>query len=176
MSKLAQRQVVDKCFAVFAIASDLFPKLDFTKVKINFSLRGDNAGQARSYFDEYEMRFNADKCITAFNHIVGDTVPHEIAHIICFMIGEGSSHGSGWRELCKFLGGSGDIEHNLPYVSSSGKTYQYTTLEGTTVRVNERQHIAIQSTDRKFSCEEGTLHNTCYHLIVAISGRTCIPH
>jgi SprT protein len=125
--------------------------VDFSDVQVRFDLRGRCAGIAghkgglfgkRAYF----LRFNRDMINTnAFKHLVEDTVPHEVAHIICFMRPElGRNHDAGWKRVCRKLGGSGERCHTEQVVYANGKTFQYKTTAGKLITVSERIHRKIQ--------------------------------
>jgi predicted SprT family Zn-dependent metalloprotease len=125
--------------------------VDLSGVQVRFDLRGRCAGMAgykgglfgkRAYF----LRFNRDMIHTdAFNHLINDTVPHEIAHLACFMRPElGDNHDAGWKRICRELGGSGERCHQEQVVYANGKTFQYKTTAGRLVTVSEKIHRKIQ--------------------------------
>ena len=120
-----QQQILDKCKAVFAEAQRLYG-LDMSHVGIRFDLKGRAAGQACRRGGQYYMRFNRDMLTReAFNHVINNTVPHEIAHIACYMNPMlGSNHNSGWERVCLALGGTGASKHNEEVVYGKGTTYE----------------------------------------------------
>lgn len=125
--------------------------VDFSEVQVRFDLRGRCAGIAGyqgTMFGErnYFLRFNCDMIKTdAFKHLIDDTVPHEIAHIVCYMRPElGRRHDAGWKRVCRALGGTGERCHSEQVVFANGKTFQYKSTVGRLVTVSERTHRKIQ--------------------------------
>lgn len=169
-----QQQIIDKCKAVFAKAKELYG-LDMTHVGIRFDLKGRAAGMACRRGNQYYMRFNSDMLTReAFDHVINDTVPHEIGHIVCFMNPRfGSNHNSGWSQVCLALGGSGATRHKEEVVYGKGHTYEYTTDRGHKVRMGDKHHATVQRgmplTYRKGL---GRVTKECAYSIVGVQGRT----
>ena len=168
-------QMAAKCKEVFAKATELYG-VDMSKCAVRFDLKGRAGGMAgargnpRSYF----VRFNADMMLRETNEMVNVVVPHEIAHIVCFMKPElGRNHDYGWARVCRALGGSGDRTHEMDVVYGKGTTYEYMSSTGHAIRVNDRHHQHIQSgrtlTYRK---GHGTLSKSCAYSIVGAQGRS----
>lgn len=174
------QQVIDKCKAVYAIALTEYG-VDMTQVRISFDLRGRAAGKAggKRYSDpvmsNYYMKFNRDMLTReAFDHVLNETVPHEIAHIICFAKPQlGKNHDAGWEKVCIKLGGTGNRTHKEEVVYGNGITYEYTTTRGHQVRLSERKHRAVQQgTVLNYRRGLGTVNNTCAHAVVGVRGRS----
>ena len=172
-------QIMARCKEAFAKAKELYG-LDLSKVGIRFDLKGRAAGMACArgtlYSRTYYMRFNRDMLTReAFDHVLNDTVPHEVAHIVCFMNPMlGSNHNTGWARVCQQLGGTGTRFHKEEVVYGNGRTYEYTTTTGQKVRLSEQKHKAVQAgrglVYRKRSL--GAVNNTCPYTIVGYQGRT----
>lgn len=114
-------------------------------IDIRFDLRGRAAGQAGRKGWNYYMRFNKDMMLNqGWDHLIKDTVPHELAHIICFANGSDRGHGLFWKRTCRELGGSGERCHNEEVTYAKGRTYVYTTSTGHTVNLSETKHRRIQ--------------------------------
>jgi predicted SprT family Zn-dependent metalloprotease len=114
-------------------------------IEIRFDLRGRSAGQASARGWNYSMRFNRDMMMNAgWDHLLNDTVPHELAHIICFANGSDRGHGYNWKRTCQALGGTGERCHSEAVVYAKGRTFVYTTSTGTTVNLSETKHRKIQ--------------------------------
>lgn len=138
-------------------------------IEIRFDLRGRCAGQAGRKGWNYFMRFNRDMMLNAgWDHLIKDTVPHELAHIICFANGSDRGHGHFWRRTCQALGGSGERCHNEEVTYAKGRTYVYTTSTGQTFNVSETKHRRIQQgagytfRDRKM----GRIDRTCAYSLL----------
>lgn len=169
-----QQQIIDKCKTVFAKATELYG-LDMSQVGIHFDLKGRAAGMACRRGNQYFMRFNRDMLTReAFDHVLNDTVSHEIAHICCFMNRTlGSNHDAGWARVCRALGGTGDRTHSEEVVYGKGHTYEYTTDRGHKVRMGDRHHATVQrGIPLRYKNNKGTVTKECAYSIVGVQGRT----
>lgn len=173
-------QIRNKCKEVYAVALRLYG-LDLTPVRISFDLRGRAAGKAggKRYADpdvsNYFMKFNRDMLTReAFDYMLNETVPHEIAHIVCFAKPElGKNHDHGWARVCRALGGTGARTHKEDVVYGKGTTYEYTTDRGVTVRLSERRHRYVQAGGTlNYRSGKGTVTKACAHAVVGYQGRT----
>lgn len=170
-----QQQIIDKCKAVFVKAKELYGMELLDKVGIRFDLKGRSAGMACRRGTQYYMRFNRDMLTReAFEHVINDTVPHEIAHIVCFMNRSlGSNHDAGWARVCRQLGGSGARTHDEEVVYGKGTTYEYTTDRGHKVRMGDRHHAVVQAgRTLRYKGGKGTVTKECQYSIVGVQGRT----
>lgn len=136
---------------------------------IRFDLRGRAAGQAGRRGWNYFMRFNRDMMMNeSWDHLIKDTVPHELAHVICFANGSDRGHGLFWKRTCIALGGSGERCHEEAVTYAKGRTYVYTTSTGHTVNLSETKHRRIQQgvgytfKDRS----KGRLDRTCAYSLL----------
>lgn len=173
-------QVRNKCKEVYATVLRLYG-LDLTNVRISFDLRGKAAGKAsgKRYADpvisNYSMKFNRDMLTReAFDHVLNNTVPHEIAHIVCFIRPElGKNHDSGWARVCRSLGGSANRTHSEEVVFGKGTTYEYTTDRGHKVRVSDKHHRYLQAGGTlRYRGGKGSVTRASAHQIVGYQGRT----
>jgi predicted SprT family Zn-dependent metalloprotease len=170
-----QQQIIDRCKAVFVVAKQHWPHLDFTNVGIRFDLKGRAAGMACRRGSNYYMRFNRDMLTReSFDHVHNDTVPHEIGHIVCFMDPRlGRNHDSGWARCTRMLGGSADRTHKEEVVYGKGLTYEYITTRGHTVRVSQQIHAKIlRGTTYTYKHGKGAINKDCAHQVVGANGRT----
>ena len=169
-----QQQIIDKCKEVYETATRLYG-VDMSHVSIHFDLKGRCAGMACRRGTQYYMRFNRDMLTReAFEHVINDTVPHEIAHIVCFMKPQyGRNHDAGWARVCRALGGTGATRHKEDVVYGKGTTYEYITDRGHKVRMSDKHHAVVQA-GRKLSYKKGlgTVTKECQYSIVGVQGRT----
>ena len=169
-----QQQIIDKCKEVYETATRLYG-VDMSRVTIHFDLKGRAAGMACRRGAQHYMRFNRDMLTReAFEHVINDTVPHEIAHIVCFMKPQyGRNHDAGWARVCRALGGNGERTHKEEVVYGKGTTYEYITDRGHKVRMGDRHHAIVQA-GRKLSYKKGlgTVTKECQYSIVGVQGRT----
>jgi SprT protein len=172
-----QEQVRAKCKEVIALAMQRYG-VDLARVVVKFDLRGRAAGMAMGRQGTYTVRFNHDMIARGdekvLRDMIEDTVPHEFAHIVCFMRRNlGSNHDAGWRQVCIALGGSGGRTHEMEVVYGKGLTYEYTTDAGHRVRVGDRHHAYVQSgRPLRFRKGKGNVDSTCAYSIVGQNGRT----
>ncbi len=171
-----QQQILDKCKAILEIAKD---KYGFHQnVQIRFDLRGRAAGMAGVRAGQnFYMRFNADMLTRdAFEHVLNNTVPHEIAHLVCFdNRALGSGHNHGWARVCAGLGGNATRCHTEKVVFGKGTTYEYITTTGKEVRLGDRHHAMIQSgvpVSYRKSSGKGQVTKACAYTIVGIRGQS----
>ncbi len=170
-----EQQIQAKCKEVFAKAKQFWPHLSFDDVPVSFDLKGRCAGMAHWGYQFYKMRFNRDMLRReAFDHILNDTVPHEIAHIVCAKDPRlGKNHDFGWASVCRKLGGSGKRTHNEDVVYGKGKTYEYTSTTGHKVRLSEQRHRKIQfGTTFRWRSGKGNVDKSCAYSIVGMQGHT----
>jgi predicted SprT family Zn-dependent metalloprotease len=168
------QQILERCQQVIAKAMVLYG-LDMSSVQVRFDLRGRAAGQAYRRGMQYGVRFNRDMLTReAFDHVLNNTVPHEFAHIACFMNPElGRNHDSGWKKVCIALGGTGLTGHREEVVFGKGATYEYITTTGQTVRVGDRYHQKVRAgTTLTFRGGKGSINQFCTYSIVGMKGRT----
>ena len=132
---------------VLALAEQLYGvKID---PAISFNLRGRVAGWAGcklcSTGRQYSLRFNCELIQGKhFDDMVNLTVPHEVAHLVCYARPDlGSKHDAGWRRVCLALGGNGQRCHNYE-VAVKGR-WDYITDRGNKVSVTRRHHTIVQS-------------------------------
>lgn len=120
--------------------------VEFPHIHVRFDLRGLSAGQAIRKSGEYSVRFNIDMINgDSFDYIKNETVPHEIAHIICLYLGWDKGHGKIWKTVCNQLGGTGKTCHNEKVSTARNmKSFLYNTTCGTTVVVSNIRHNKIQ--------------------------------
>lgn len=170
---LPELQIRARCSEIFTTASDLYA-VDLHCTQIKFDLRGTAAGQALRRSGQYMLRLNSDWLDReAFKFMLDCTVPHEIAHLVCFMNPQlGQHHNTGWQQVCRALGGTPDSKHTQAVVFGRGRTFEYMTHSGTTVRMNEKHHAAVQQGSVLRYPEEGAVTQLCGYRIVGKNGRT----
>jgi len=164
------QEVRNKVAELVARANQLY-SMTLPPIDLRFDLRGRCAGQAGRKNGRFYMRFNTDMMQTSgWDHIINDTVPHELAHIICFYRPElGRQHNPGWKRVCKQMGGTGARCHSEEVVYAKGKTYAYTTTTGAVVNLSQAMHGKIQR-GAQYRIKEraggGQLNNACAWIVV----------
>jgi predicted SprT family Zn-dependent metalloprotease len=137
MVKTRVKELVAKANKLYGIT---LPEVD-----VRFDLRGRCAGVAGHQWGHYYMRFNVDMMQnSAWDHLYNDTVPHELAHIVCYFKPQlGRNHDGGWKRVCRALGGNGERCHNEEVVYAHGTVY-YTSSTGEVIPVSRQRHAKIQ--------------------------------
>jgi predicted SprT family Zn-dependent metalloprotease len=176
-----REQVLLKCKEVIAKAKALYG-VDLGVVQIGFNLKGRVAGWAKWQrmmgVTKYTCRFNYDMIsrgdAAALRDMMEDTVPHEFAHIVCYMKPElGDNHNSGWQRVCIALGGTGKRTHDQDVVFGRGVTYEYTSNRGCKIRLNEKRHQLVQAgVPLQYKKGLGVVNKACAYSIVGVGGRT----
>jgi predicted SprT family Zn-dependent metalloprotease len=161
----AMVQVIKKCHEVMDKANSLYGIDLKSKVDIRFDLTGSYAGFAGINKGQIYLRFNVDMLVgKSFNFILNDTVPHEIAHLMCFINPKlGGNHDRGWKSVCINLGGNGQRCHTEPVLASKTQTkFVYTSTNGLKVPVTAKVHDRIQLNSEVYIVNKGgRLDKTC---------------
>lgn len=139
--------------------------LDLSKVEVLFTLRSlRRTGNAQSFTRNGETVYRVFYHPVAMNanchSYVNTTVPHELAHIVCFMdpsLGNNESHDAGWKSVCLALGGDGLAHVACPVISNAlrrrafekhkarglGKLFLYRLPSGLEIHMTPMRHKRI---------------------------------
>jgi predicted SprT family Zn-dependent metalloprotease len=171
---LAERiqQVKAKVATLTQQANTLY-NVTLPAISIRFDLKGSCVGWAGHRWGQYYMRFNTTMMTgESWEHVINDTVPHELAHIVCyFKPNLGHAHNTGWKRVCRALGGNGERCHNETVVYAKGRTYTYTTTAGHEVNVSDRIHKRIQRGETySYKHGKGQIHARCAHALTGVRG------
>tara|TARA_R110000868_G_scaffold9620_1_gene47490 strand:+ start:6992 stop:7789 length:798 start_codon:yes stop_codon:yes gene_type:complete len=140
----------DQVAGVLALAEKLYGVKILPKVE--FNLRGRVAGWAgcrrckvTRVARDFRLRFNCELIQGQhYEDMVNNTVPHEIAHLVCFARQDlGNNHDAGWQRVCLALGGDGSTKHNYE-VTPRGGGFVYRASCGELVTVSRQIHNKIQ--------------------------------
>ena len=169
---LAERKqlVLDKVNKLITQARELYgPDAVPQNLQVYFDLRGRTAGQAVRHNGRHWIRFNTDMMQNeSWDHIINNTVPHELAHVICVWKNWDRAHGRMWRQVCRNLGGDAERCHSEPVKYAKGKTYIYNTSTGKTVMLSEIRHKKIQQRGAIYRLVDGSkIDKTCTYKIAA---------
>lgn len=144
--------------ACIKLASEKYGQMP--NIDIKYDLKGRAAGYAGCQGNYFFMRFNKEAMQVDWDHMVNDTIPHEVAHIVQFWhkhlrdpdIWKGSrgyvrqSHGPKFKEICRLLGGSGDRCHTMELTKAKKKTVRrfiWTDNYGNEVRFTTKTHNSV---------------------------------
>lgn len=167
-------EVIAKVKACIETGNRLY-NMTLPHIDIRFDLKGRAAGMACRRGAHYYLRFNTDMMLRdAWEHIINDTTPHEVAHSFCqFKPSLGSGHDNGWARVCRALGGSGETRHSEDVVYGKGTTYEYITDRGHKVRMGDKHHATVQrGVPLTYRKGLGKVTKECAYSIVGVQGRT----
>ena len=138
-----------------ALAEKLYG-INLSELIVRWDLKGFSAGTASlTKGSKYEVRFNME---VPYEHMVNDTIPHEIAHIVTYMKpGRGCDHDAGWRAVCRDLGGTALRCHNLNltparklrsflYQDSLGNAAELTTIRHNKLQKGKVSRYTVRDT------------------------------
>lgn len=139
------------------------------EVTVRCDLRGRAAGvagytinRATGETSGFYLRFNRAHMALGgktWEHLLNDTVPHEVAHSVCQAFPRlGSGHDAGWQRVCLALGGNGRTrysEEDAPEAIAAARPYVYITTAGNTVRVTKVIHNKIQRLGMSYTYKGG---------------------
>lgn len=157
--------ILAKHKAVMEKAHNTYCDMDLLPpVQVYFYETGRHAGIAHGYS---RVGYNLTVFAQDPNRFINDTVPHEIAHIICAFFEWDNGHGRDWKNVCKTLGGTANrcydsdgIEHKM---MRKRLQYQYKATCGTVIMVSDVMHRKIQDGDtRRLVKSKGILNRECY--------------
>lgn len=149
-------------------------------VQVRFDLRGKAAGMAgwisRMSGDQFYLRFNRNHIALGgqtYEHLLMDTVPHEVAHTVCQAFPKfGRNHDAGWRRVCIALGGNGKTrysEDDAPEAIAAMRPYVYITTNGNEVRVTKVIHGKIQNQHASYVMKggKGKINRQCQYSYIS---------
>lgn len=150
--------------------------LDLSVVKVRLDVKGRTAGWAlvdpRKPHDHgrYTIRLNVQMICAAdpnaFNHILNETISHEMAHIICGMNPQlGRKHDAGWKAVHNALGGGGKRCHSIDTQTLLGG-YDYMSTTGKIFTLTQNRHTKIQrGMSYTFRRDGGQISRSCPMLV-----------
>lgn len=154
MSQTVFEDFTAQCLAKMVEAKRKFDTtFDIDKVRITYDIKGRVAGRAGIKHGVYFMQFNPEAVLKYNDDMFFDTIPHEVAHLVCFNRKElGSNHDHGWKRVCRELGGDDSRTHD--YTLTPGKDvekFKYTLQpSGREVYCGAKHHRSIQAGGQVF--------------------------
>lgn len=124
--------------------------------EVRFDLKGNSAGQAMLKGGKLILRFNQEAIEKGYKEMVEDTIPHEVAHLVCFVDPSyGKSHDKGWSEVAKSLGGSGNRIHQIELTKARRvRRYFYVLSDGSELALTKEQHTKLQEGQTTFHARD----------------------
>lgn len=159
MNKVTEfRKDVYRCLELANIKYGLYDLIDKScinkDISIDFyvSTSGGDAGWASHYYEgdkikRLALRFNSFYIESHYDYMSKETIPHEIAHLLCYLMypKQNINHGQEWYDLCVGLGGNGARYHKMtnPIVKKKYIEYEY-DVDGSIIYVSSKVHIKAQ--------------------------------
>lgn len=143
-----RQQIRDRVKEVVELAADKYGfSIPASAINISFTNRGGAAGQAMRRFDQYSLKFSLESANVDPSDMLNDTIPHEIAHLVCFFDPSlGRNHDHGWKRVCIGLGGSGKRTHSQTLTKGRYRTqYLYRMPSGREFETGVVRHRKIQN-------------------------------
>lgn len=115
-------------------------------IRISFKTKGRAAGTACRRGSQYYLEFSLESADIDIREMLEDTVPHEVAHLVCFFdYSLGRNHDRGWKRVCIGLGGTGNRTHAQQLTKAKYRAgYLYRASCGTEVVVGAKIHKKVQ--------------------------------
>jgi predicted SprT family Zn-dependent metalloprotease len=140
-SEACMRYVIDDNeFATFNIVL-------LENATINRITKKHNAALAQLHGADINVIVNRLAIAQNVEDFLAETVPHEIAHLVCFVRPHlGSGHNEGWVRVCRALGGRADVKFKNEYDLRQRKRvrYVYATPGAGRFEVSDVRHARIQ--------------------------------
>ena len=130
------RKEVRKCLELANAKYNLFELMKDQcidqDISVNFYTAGTSAGWASHLYQggkikRLSLRFNSVFIEDDYDYMVNDTIPHEVAHLMCYLLypKEQIGHNHQWNEICRNLGGTGRRYHTMKPLKSNKKEMVY---------------------------------------------------
>lgn len=136
------KMLVKLCIEAAEAKYGALPELD-----IRFDLKGRAAGMAGYRGGRFYVRFNREAMELNWEHMVQETIPHEIAHIVAFAkpsLGA-KGHNPAWRAIAQSLGCKGERCHTMNLTPARKvRRYFYKLDSGMELMVGPKHHKQIQ--------------------------------
>lgn len=154
--------------AYIAKANALYRR-SFPMPTVSFDLRGKTAGQA--YYQKNHIRLNPVLFTENIEEFLGDTVPHEVAHLVARQLHLPKtiqSHGVEWQAVMRDFGLKPRRCHSYDVTNAQvGKAYAY-RCGCRDHTLSSRKHLAV-TRGARYTCRK------CRELLVCVEGLAPAP-
>lgn len=141
------QKVRDAVALCLAKAKTLFPTAFIpTEFTISFYAKGGGAGYAawNLYSRTGKLEFSLEAVDKYLEDTLTDTVPHEVAHLLCFANSWDRGHGKTWKVVAKGLGAKPERCHKLELTPARNTSwYGVKTDSGQVLTISARHRNAI---------------------------------
>lgn len=126
-------------------------------IKISYYPKGQAAGWAGyetvNDVKVYFLRFCTYNIENNYEEMVKNTVPHEVAHIACYINPDlGKGHDIGWKVVCYNLGGNAQRTHKMDILKARKSRYYVYNLDGKIFNLSSVRHKRIQEKTKIYHC------------------------
>jgi predicted SprT family Zn-dependent metalloprotease len=147
MFEARKQLVLEKIEALRSKVRETFG-IDMPAIHVSFDLRGARLANASRRNGQLFMNFNplVIKDDKGWEHISTNTIPHEMAHLVCYVAPHyGRNHDNGWKRVCRLLGGNGQSRAplNMDLRTRKERQYAYIATCKTVVTVTQTRHNRI---------------------------------
>ena len=160
-------QFIAKVHEVMQKANEMY-NIDI-KLDVQVNIRGSRiAGCAERKLGVYRVRLNPLFCQQQPEDMMNDTIPHEIAHIVCFALKCDDGHGPKWKKIAKSLGSTGQRTCDLKIIDPK-KTYYYVVFaNGAKVDIGQVRYNQVMAGKKTYTHKvHGKINKDCKFEIVS---------
>lgn len=136
------RKVLAMAFAKYDIP------LPAEAVEVRCDIRGRCHGRAiaKHSIGKYTIRLNPEAYLLDQQEMMEDTIPHEVAHIVCMIKPTlGRNHDHGWKRVCRELGGSAKVTGDLGLTPARVSNKFIYVVDNQEIDIGPTQHQRIQA-------------------------------
>lgn len=110
LNETDRQEIITKHEKVMQNAKTLYGELPKCEIKFSkIMIRSLGYYKCIKIINMHQIVYSIDWINRCKWTVINNTIPHEIAHFVCQIKGFGQNHNSGWKKICKSLGGSGEI-------------------------------------------------------------------
>lgn len=152
-------EAVIECLRLAGYEFDL-PLGFVSDTKIRYDIKGKVSGEASwkrvGSEKHYTLRFNKEAILNHTEDMIKETIPHEVAHLVCYARPElGKNHNRGWKHVCKILGGNGERCHSYS-LTPGRKTKKHIYMnDGGVFHMGTVQHNRLHRGTHRYRCPKG---------------------
>ena len=158
----ARDQVFKKIQEVCKLASELFGVQIEDTLTIDIRNCGTSAGtaayQRQNFGSVTRLTLTLNEQLVNDQDVyklLEDTIPHEIAHLVCYLRPElGKNHDKGWKRVCIMLGGNGNRCHQYDLKKARRTRKAVYNIYGQETNIGLTVHKRIQA-GRNYSIKKG---------------------
>lgn len=130
---------------------------------ITFDATGASAGTFKREHstNRWTINYNEELFATHWRECFDQTIPHEVAHYICYAYNAGKNHDAGWKAVMRLFGKEPKVYHSMDVsVVTKGRrlkrfTYQCACAGGKgTHQLTTIRHNRIRNEGKRYRCKD----------------------